>query len=237
MEQELTSTDVYLDDGLFAPDMLLFELDDDSFTDVVKQNAHNALQSLHQPANSEESRCGGVETTIDKPEPCVRPCAETEIANEFWEDGSSQHEDVGNLVRPDSPESPLSKLSAKQTLLRALGLPGCDYRQDPFNRMGFTKRHTPNRKMLLAECNRRMAGMGLTAYRGKWRVPNSKWPVASLTDWLVANPTRCESEARELRASVDVLKTNLRLKLNDEKGGPRSKRLKTSHNNQERGNA
>lgn len=79
-------------------------------------------------------------------------------------------------------------------MARALGLPGCDYRDHPCNQ------YEPNKRMLVQECKRRIKSMSISAKRvGQ---PSTCWLVGDLANWLRQHPIENDEEADEVKSQV-----------------------------------
>ena len=92
-------------------------------------------------------------------------------------------------------------------MARALGLPGCDFADEPFRG---NKLFKPTKKVMFAECKRRMQRMNMKIGRtAKWQFPASVWNVQDLADWLRRNAIdgaeeRCELARRVRRLADEV---------------------------------
>ena len=106
-------------------------------------------------------------------------------------------------------ESATTKLLPKRVVLaRALGLPGCDFQQNPSTRR--QKDYSPKKEELVEECKRRLRIMGLATNRGnRWQYPTSQWTAENLAAWLRKNVTHSEDEVQDLTSLIAVLKTEL----------------------------
>ena len=95
----------------------------------------------------------------------------------------------------------------RNVLVRALGLPDCDYQQAPFQQK---RKYTPTHKQLVAECKRRLRILQVQKKRSNnWKIPSSAWKADALADWLRANVTLSQDEAKELTCRVKMLQTQL----------------------------
>ena len=96
---------------------------------------------------------------------------------------------------------------AEAVMVRALGLDGCDFRQEPFKDQ---KRCIPKKKLMEEECKRRVEMMKVGDKRRKrWEKPSPKWNMESLEDWLRKNPIQNEAERQELMSRVAELRKQI----------------------------
>ena len=113
--------------------------------------------------------------------------------------GPSQGETA--LLPPDD------YMDSPTLMARALGLPGCDFREAPFTQ--HERECSPTREMLYAECERRCSVFGIKLRNGNSNSrPNCKSPIDALINWLISNPIKDEHESARLIALVRKLKTS-----------------------------
>ena len=127
----------------------------------------------------------------------------------------SSDDDAGsnnNNNCPSSSSSSSSPTEEKLLLVKALGLPGCDYQlNDPF--VHYKRLCSPNKELLWDECKRRMAMMMMMMQKGvpRYSFPNRQWTSTSLADWLRKNPidNQAAADQKELIRRVKALKRKL----------------------------
>ena len=120
----------------------------------------------------------------------------------------------GNVPSINQPE-PRDKilvtgqwLTKREIMARALGLPGCDCKEDPFKH--FKRTYLPKKEGLFEECKRRMAIKGLEiGRRNRWEYPSSAWSSDDLAAWLRKNVTQNDEEAKELMVFVEIFRKDL----------------------------
>lgn len=108
--------------------------------------------------------------------------------------------DAGEEKGGGSRGDPANRPSPREVLAKALGIPGCDFRQDPFKTKPMWR---PTKKMLVEECQRRMSISGVVLSRSnRWQFPTAAWATNDLASWLSTNSTHSEKQANELRSLV-----------------------------------
>ena len=105
------------------------------------------------------------------------------------------HADPQGEDEASKAESMLPALSPTELLARALGFPGCDFDDEPSKG---TRSCTLTKKMMLAECQRRIQRKGKEINRETgWQYPSSTWRKQALAGWLRQNVVEDNGEKRE----------------------------------------
>ena len=101
------------------------------------------------------------------------------------------------------------RLENRLLLSRTLGLPGCNFQQDPpFSRL--PRKHRPTKEMLWNECQRRFGMYQVRLIRGaRSQYPNARSTNTVLVNWLLAHPVNDPQEGYELVRGMSRLKEQI----------------------------